>query len=220
MKSKSLKNNSLKKQNFKEEKESVNININKLKEDLQINNHKEDKNIFFYGKTYLEESGEDDYSKIQIPIKKLYSLKKDKKENNFVPKPKPLEIHFIPSKLQLNPCSIKNKKYSCSCPNTQDSSSDFISCDEDRLKDLRKKLQNLKSTVPKTFSKAVVNNNNFEFENDDYKNEDGIDIYSGSENEYEIDNLKFVKGENNNNNGKRNFRFNSCSILQILQNKI
>ena len=204
MKSKSLKNNSLKKQNFKEEKESVNININKLKEDLQINNHKEDKNIFFYGKTYLEESGEDDYSKIQIPIKKLYSLKKDKKENNFVPKPKPLEIHFIPSKLQLNPCSIKNKKYSCSCPNTQDSSSDFISCDEDRLKDLRKKLQNLKSTVPKTFSKAVVNNN---------------DIYSGSENEYEIDNLKFVKGENN-NNGKRNFRFNSCSILQILQNKI
>lgn len=219
MKSKSLKNNSLKKQNFKEEKESVNININKLKEDLQINNHKEDKNIFFYGKTYLEESGEDDYSKIQIPIKKLYSLKKDKKENNFVPKPKPLEIHFIPSKLQLNPCSIKNKKYSCSCPNTQDSSSDFISCDEDRLKDLRKKLQNLKSTVPKTFSKAVVNNNNFEFENDDYKNEDGIDIYSGSENEYEIDNLKFVKGENN-NNGKRNFRFNSCSILQILQNKI
>ena len=219
MKSKSLKNNSLKKQNFKEEKESVNININKLKEDLQINNHKEDKNIFFYGKTYLEESGEDDYSKIQIPIKKLYSLKKDKKENNFVPKPKPLEIHFIPSKLQLNPCSVKNKKYSCSCPNTQDSSSDFISCDEDRLKDLRKKLQNLKSTVPKTFSKAVVNNNNFEFENDDYKNEDGIDIYSGSENEYEIDNLKFVKGENN-NNGKRNFRFNSCSILQILQNKI
>ena len=219
MKSKSLKNNSLKKQNFKEEKESVNININKLKEDLQINKHKEDKNIFFYGKTYLEESGEDDYSKIQIPIKKLYSLKKDKKENNFVPKPKPLEIHFIPSKLQLNPCSIKNKKYSCSCPNTQDSSSDFISCDEDRLKDLRKKLQNLKSTVPKTFSKAVVNNNNFEFENDDYKNEDGIDIYSGSENEYEIDNLKFVKGENN-NNGKRNFRFNSCSILQILQNKI
>jgi hypothetical protein len=219
MKSKSLKNNSLKKQNFKEEKESVNININKLKEDLQINNHKEDKNIFFYGKTYLEESGEDDYSKIQIPIKKLYSFKKDKKENNFVPKPKPLEIHFIPSKLQLNPCSIKNKKYSCSCPNTQDSSSDFISCDEDRLKDLRKKLQNLKSTVPKTFSKAVVNNNNFEFENDDYKNEDGIDIYSGSENEYEIDNLKFVKGENN-NNGKRNFRFNSCSILQILQNKI
>ena len=220
MKSKSLKNNSLKKQNFKEEKESVNININKLKEDLQINNHKEDKNIFFYGKTYLEESGEDDYSKIQIPIKKLYSFKKDKKENNFVPKPKPLEIHFIPSKLQLNPCSVKNKKYSCSCPNTQDSSSDFISCDEDRLKDLRKKLQNLKSTVPKTFSKAVVNNNNFEFENDDYKNEDGIDIYSGSENEYEIDNLKFVKGENNNNNGKRNFRFNSCSILQILQNKI
>ena len=219
MKSKSLKNNSLKKQNFKEEKESVNININKLKEDLQINNHKEDKNIFFYGKTYLEESGEDDYSKIQIPIKKLYSLKKYKNENNFVPKPKPLEIHFIPSKLQLNPCSVKNKKYSCSCPNTQDSSSDFISCDEDRLKDLRKKLQNLKSTVPKTFSKAVVNNNNFEFENDDYKNEDGIDIYSGSENEYEIDNLKFVKGENN-NNGKRNFRFNSCSILQILQNKI
>ena len=220
MKSNSLKNNKLKKQNFKEEKEIYNINIDKLKEDLLVNNDQEEKNIFFNGKTYLEEPREDDYSKIQIPITKLYSLKKYKKENNFVPKPKPLEINFIPSKLQLNPSSIKNKKYSCSCPNTQDSSSDFISCDEDRLKDLRKKLQNLKSTVPKTFSKAVVNkNNSFEFENDESKNKDEIDIYSGCDNDYEIDNSKFVKGENN-NNGKRNFRFNSCSILQILQNKI
>ena len=37
MKSNSLKNNKLKKQNFKEEKEIYNINIDKLKEDLLVN---------------------------------------------------------------------------------------------------------------------------------------------------------------------------------------
>jgi hypothetical protein len=180
--------------NYEEEKEENNENLNKKKQ------------LLLYGKKYLEERGVDDYSKIELLVKGL-SKKSLKNKNQFVPKPKPLEINFVPSKLKL--CPIIHKKYSNSCPNS-DSSSDCFSDEENCLKDLRKKLNFLKYSVPKTFSKVIVNKKKlFDIENEELKFNDKEDIYSGSDNDYEID-----------NNEKRQIRLNSCSILEILQNKI
>ena len=47
-----------------------------------------------YGRKYLEERGEDDYSKIELLVKGL-SKKSLKNKNEFLPKPKPLEILFL-----------------------------------------------------------------------------------------------------------------------------
>ena len=172
------------------------------------------KNSFFKGKTYLDEPTKDDYIKIQIPVKKFSYQNMNK--NTFVPNPKPLEINFRPSILKLNSNSLSNKKYCNTCPNTEESSSDFISSDEDNLIYLRKKLQIIKCSIPKVFTRVIINKKYFKLYYDEFLSNDSDEIYSGSDNDYEINDLKFVNDKDNDN--KENF--NSCSILQILENKI
>ena len=172
------------------------------------------KKSFFIGKTYLDEPTKDDYIKIQIPVKKFSYQNMNK--NTFVPNPKPLEINFRPSILNLNSNSLSNKKYCNTCPNTEESSSDFISSDEDNLIYLRKKLQIIKCSIPKVFSRVIINKKYFKLYYDEFLSNDTDEIYSGSDNDYEINDLKFVNDKDNDN--KENF--NSCSILQILENKI
>ena len=172
------------------------------------------KKSFFIGKTYLDEPTKDDYIKIQIPVKKFSYQNMNK--NTFVPNPKPLEINFRPSILKLNSNSLSNKKYCNTCPNTEESSSDFISSDEDNLIYLRKKLQIIKCSILKVFSRVIINKKYFKLYYDEFLSNDTDEIYSGSDNDYEINDLKFVNDKDNDN--KENF--NSCSILQILENKI
>lgn len=198
---KSNNNFKYKKYYLEESDNDDNLEVNNLK----INKYESTKyTLKFKQKTFLEESSEDDYDKIQIPVKTLsFQLNNNKKL--FVPKPKPLEIKFIPSKLKL--CSIKslNKKNCYSCPNTEDSSSFVLSSNEDGLKDLRKKLQIIKTSLPKTFTNVIlINNHCFLSDYDDIYCKKEYDLYSGSDNEYEIN----------------QFRNNSPSILEILKDKI
>ncbi len=174
------------------------------------------KNNFFIGKIYLDEPSIDDYTKIQIPVKKFSYQNMNK--NTFIPNPKPLEINFRPSILKLNSNSISNKKYCNTCPNTEESSSDFISNDEDNLIYLRKKLQIIKCSIPKVFSRVIINKNYFELDNDEFLSNDNDDIYSGRDNDYETNNLQFDNDKDKDNDNKEYFK--SCSILQILENKI
>jgi hypothetical protein len=122
---------------------------------------------------------------------------------------------------------LKTKNYYISCPNSQENSdmSDFIP--NEGLKDLRKKLHNIKTknNIPKIKSKMICKSNKKQ------ENEYGLnidmdlidekidlnEIYSGEENdEYELitNNVNIDDKENDNNN-----KFNSYSILQILQEK-
>ena len=199
------------KQFYKEENESFQLTKNLFSKN---SNEIFKKKHFLLGKTYLEESTKDDYIKIQIPVKKFSY--KNMNKNKFVPNLKPLEINFRPSILKLNTNSILNKNYCNTYPNTEELSSDFISNDEDNLIYLRKKLKIIKSSIPKVFSSKIINKNYFELDNEEFSNNDNDYIYSESDNNYEIKNLNYINEKDNENK----YYFNSCSILQILENKI
>ena len=204
------------------------------------------KNSFGYilKKNFLEESSEEEN---MYQIQRKYSIEPQLYIKDFVPHPKPLKFHLVPSRLRLNSkgfkdlkCNknneflLKTKNYYISCPNSQENSdmSDFIP--NEGLKDLRKKLYNIKTknNIPKIKSKMICKSNKKQ-ENEFGLNidmdtiDDNInlnDIYSGDENddEYELitNNANIDDKENENKiitNDKN--KFNSYSILQILQDK-
>ena len=201
---------------------------------------------FFPKKIYLEEPEED-----EITPKRKYSIEEKLFIKDFVPQLKPIEIHLVPSKLNLNKkgfrdlkCNKNNKillmsnNYYISAPNSSDEEeSDIDSSSKENLpiennndiimkktsiKDTRKTLQKMKSgNIPKVFSK-----NNFP-QCQKIKDEIGFinEFNMDSEEMYENDsdfslNNSGLKGEDiKKGENKNDIRFNSLTILDVLQNK-
>ena len=194
-------------------------------------------------KNFLEESSEEENI---YQIQRKYSIEPQLYIKDFVPHPKPLKFHLVPSRLRLNSkgfkdlkCNknneflLKTKNYYISCPNSEENSdmSDFIP--NESLKDLRKKLHNIKTknNIPKIKSKMICKSNKKQ-ENEFGLNidmdiiDDNInlnDIYSGEENddEYELitNNVNLEDKENNKKITNDKNKINSYSILQILQDQ-
>ena len=179
-------------------------------------------------------------------IKRKLTLEPSSNIKDFVPRLKPLQIHFVPSKLRLNCKDYTLTQQHISCPNTNESES-ISSEDEDededgqyvhlkatnQMKNLRKIMKRSKhNNVIKVFSKEVICNKRFDNDNDNegsYLDED--DLYSDNENEYYNEEKYVIEGLskgndiNHNSNNKRKEgnkikRVKSCSILQILESNL
>lgn len=182
------------------------------------------------------------------PTKRKFTLEPSLNIKDFVPKLKPLQIHFVPSKLRLNPNNYNDynniNQQHISCPNTDESESISSENDDDndteqyvhlkvtnQMKNLRKIMKRFKhNNVMKVFSKEVICNKKFDNDNneDTYLNDN--DLYSDNndnDNEYYNEENYILDGlsknnNNNNNNKERNKikRVNSCSILQLLESNL
>ena len=180
------------------------------------------------------------------PTKRKFTLEPSLNIKDFVPKLKPLQIHFVPSKLRLNPYNYNDhnniNQQHVSCPNTDESESISSENDNDndneqyvhvkvtnQMKNLRKIMKRFKhNNVMKVFSKEVICNKKFDNDNDNedtYLNDD--DLYSDdNENEYYNEEKYILDGLSKNNtttkNKERNKikRVNSCSILQLLESNL
>lgn len=207
-------------------------------ESHQPNSYNSKKSINFYSsKNFLESTNH------QIP-KRKYTLESSMCIRDFVPHPKPLEIHFVPSKLRLNTKGFKDFKINQSNKILLDSNNYYISCpgsdnsdsEDDQylnlrstntMKDMRKKMTIQKKSIPKVLSKQVVSKNSLSIEKDNAFNDS--ELYSGDENEQgddfvlsgveDISGLEHKSLENSKSQPKkiRETRLNSCSILQILE---
>jgi hypothetical protein len=179
-------------------------------------------------------------------IKRKYTMEVENSASikNFVPRLKPIEIHIIPSKLRLNKKGFKDlkrnkdnkillniNKYYISCPEDEESDKNFSSKELSPFSS--KKNENI-STQKIKFTRKILeqtkNENNIHKVNsinsfpkkNKYESELNLGYSSGS-NLYEIDeldndSLTENKEEIESNNNHRN-RFNSWSILDILQKK-
>lgn len=179
-------------------------------------------------------------------IKRKYTMEVENSSSikNFVPRLKPIEIHIVPSKLRLNKKGFKDlkrnkdnkillniNKYYISCPEDEESDKNFSSKEVSPFSN--KKNENI-STEKIKFTRKVLeqtkNENNMHKVNsinsflrkNKYESELNLGYSSGS-NLYEIDELdndSLVenKEEVESNNNHRN-RFNSWSILDVLQKK-
>ena len=167
---------------------------------------------------------------------------------NFVPRLKPIEIHIIPSKLRLNRKGFKDlkrnknnkillsiNKYYISCPEDEESDKNFSSKEVSPFSN--KKNENISTEKIKSTRRVLeqtknennmhkVNSINGFLRKNKYESELNLGYSSGS-NLYEIDELdndsltenkEEFEGEKKANNNHRN-RFNSWSILDILQKK-
>ena len=173
-----------------------------------------------------------DDSKNNIP-KRKYTLEPSLCIKDFVPHPKPLEIHFVPSKLRLNTKGFKDfkinqsnqilldsNKYYISCPESENSDSsdsdEYINLkSKNTMKDMRKNMMIEKKNIPKVLSKEIVHKKGLKI-NDEEKSYDESDLYSNEDDNYD----DFVlSGMNDNDHPRevREKRLNSCSILQILE---
>ena len=178
--------------------------------------------------------------------KRKFTLEHSLNINDFVPKLKPLQIHFVPSKLRLNANNYKDyniNQQHISCPNTDESESISSENDDDnneqyvhlkvttQMKNLRKIMKRFThNNIMKVFSKEVICTRTFDNDNEgSYLEED--DLYSDNENEYSNEEKYVLEGlskgsDNNHNNNNKNKegtnikRVNSCSILQILENNL
>lgn len=203
----------------------------------QPNSYNSKKSINFYSSKNILESINQ-----QIP-KRKYTLEPSLCIRDFVPHPKPLEIHFVPSKLRLNTKGFKDFKinqsnqilldsnnYYISCPGSDNSDSEddqyFNLRNTNTMKDMRKNMTIQKKSIPKVLSKQVVSKNNLSIEKDNILNDS--ELYSGDEKEGDdfvlsgvddISGLEHKSSENSKNQPKkiRETRLNSCSILQILE---
>ena len=228
--------------------------INKQKEKIKMSNPM-NKKMFFIDETETEESTYNfaaqlpnsygskksitsfpskiflDDSKNNIP-KRKYTLEPSLCIQDFVPHPKPLEIHFVPSKLRLNTKGFKDfkinqsnqilldsNKYYISCPESENSDSsdsdEYINLkSKNTMKDMRKNMMIEKKNIPKVLSKEIVNKNGLKI-NEEEKSYDESDLYSNEDN---CDDF-ILSGVNDNEHPKevREKRLNSCSILQILE---
>ena len=179
-------------------------------------------------------------------IKRKYTMEVGNSASikNFVPRLKPIEIHIVPSKLRLNKKGFKDlkrnkdnkillniNKYYISCPEDEESDKNYSSKEVSPFSN--KKNENI-STEKIKFTRKVLeqtkNENNMHKVNsinsflrkNKYESELNLGYSSGS-NLYEIDeldndSLAENKEEVESNNNHRN-RFNSWSILDILQKK-
>ena len=179
----------------------------------------------FSSKIFLDELNHN------IP-KRKYTLEPSLCIKDFVPHPKPLEIHFVPSKLRLNTKGFKDFKinqsnqillesnnYYISCPGSENSDSsdsdEYINLkNNNTMKDMRKNMMIEKKNIPKVLSKEVVHKNGLQI-NDEEKSYDESDLYSNEDCDDFV-----LSGVNDNEHPKevREKRLNSCSILQILEN--
>ena len=165
---------------------------------------------------------------------------------NFVPKLKPKKIHLVPSKLRLNEKGFKDFKmnktnktliltynYCNSCPNSEEEGSEtYFSSQEiiNRKKRhyielFRKKLTNIQiknlarikpKSLVKSNKKIYIKNKLFADELSDDDN--SLERKEGNflpdvQNEFDQTQLK------NNDNKVNYYRFNSCTILDILKSK-
>ena len=164
--------------------------------------------------------------------KRKYTLEPSLCIKDFVPHPKPLEIHFVPSKLRLNTKGFKDFKINQSNQILLESNNYYISCPESEnidssdsdeyinlkskntMKDMRKNMMIEKKNIPKVLSKEIVNKNGLKI-NEEEKSYDESDLYSNEDN---CDDF-ILSGVNDNEHPKevREKRLNSCSILQILE---
>ena len=165
--------------------------------------------------------------------KRKYTLEPSLCIKDFVPHPKPLEIHFVPSKLRLNTKGFKDFKinqsnqillesnnYYISCPESENSDSsdsdEYINLkSKNTMKDMRKNMMIEKKNIPKVLSKEIMHKKGLKI-NDEERSYDESDLYSNEDDNYD----DFVlSGMNDNDHPKevREKRLNSCSILQILE---
>jgi hypothetical protein len=179
-------------------------------------------------------------------IKRKYTMEVENSASikNFVPRLKPIEIHIIPSKLRLNKKGFKDlkrnkdnkillniNKYYISCPEDEESDKN---CSSKELSPFSNKKNENISTEKIKFTRKVLeqtkNENNMHKVNsinsfskkNKYESELNLGYSSGS-NLYEIDELdndSLIENKEKieSNNIHRN-RFNSWSILDILQKK-
>ena len=180
--------------------------------------------------TFLENTNE-------LISKRKFTLEPSINIKNFVPKPKHLEIHLVPSKMKLNNKGIRKFKineehsnlmneHNCyiSCPNSEESDCSSSDAEEledqyddlrgnNQMKQMRKIMIKNKKNVHKVLSNEVLCNKKFD---NNYLNE--YDLYSDDEGEKEMEeNFLF---ENELGKERKTKRFNSCSILQILENNL
>lgn len=179
-------------------------------------------------------------------IKRKYTMEVENSSSikNFVPRLKPIEIHIVPSKLRLNKKGFKDlkrnkdnkillniNKYYISCPEDEESDKNFSSKEvsplsnkkneiisAEKIKFTRKVLEQTKNEN----NMHKVNSINSFLRKNKYESELNLGYSSGS-NLYEIDELdndSLVenKEEVESNTNHRN-RFNSWSILDVLQKK-
>lgn len=167
--------------------------------------------------------------------KRKYTLEPSFEIENFVPHPKPLEIHFVPSKLRLNRKGFKDLKinqsnkvliesnnYYISCPGSDNSDSSdkddqYLNLrNKNTMKDLRKNMTRQKKSIPKVLSKQIMNKNSIEDSNEEsslYSNEEDDEyVLSGMNND-----IKRTMSLTDKPKETRSKRLNSCSILQILE---
>jgi hypothetical protein len=179
-------------------------------------------------------------------IKRKYTMEDENSSSikNFVPRLKPIEIHIVPSKLRLNKKGFKDlkrnkdnkillniNKYYISCPEDEESDKNYSSKELSPFSN--KKNENI-STEKMNFTRKILeqtkNENNMHKVNsinsfskkNKYESELNLGYSSGS-NLYEIDELdndSLIENKEKieSNNSHRN-RFNSWSILDILQKK-
>lgn len=167
--------------------------------------------------------------------KRKYTLEPSLEIQNFVPHPKPLEIHFVPSKLRLNKKGFKDLKINQSNKVLIESNNYYISCpgsdnsdssDEDdqylnlrnknTMKDMRKDMTKQKKSIPKVLSKQIVNTNGIQDSNEEgslYSNEEDDEYVLSGMN----DDIKRTMSLTDKPKESRTNRLNSCSILQILE---
>ena len=194
---------------------------NSNSEHIKIKKKPYKRSVDFFPKKMEIEEIDEDFSKrrntISIP-------------GNYVPQIKPIKVDIIPSKLRLNKicfkdlkCNKNNKvllyanKYFISCPNKEN----YIEKD---INQTRKNLGKTKNNIPKVSS---VNNPHLK---NKYNKELNMG-YSSESDFYDIDEslndsineneeIKFeINVDNKNEINKKRDRYNSWSILEILQKK-
>ena len=199
---------------------------------------------FFPKKIYLEEPETED----NIANKRKYSMEEHLIIKDFVPHLKPIEMHFVPSKLNLNENGFRNLKYNkddillnnkyCSCPNSEEESDAYLSPSKtsdviNNTKKMRKKLKNLKNNnIPKVMTKNIIESNcklfkddyEYDLEKESLDLDDNLLLYDDDDfinsnfTSLDIDNEN--KKINKEENEDKKNRINSCSILDALKNRL
>lgn len=199
---------------------------------------------FFPKKIYLEEPEIED----NIANKRKYSMEEHLIIKDFVPHLKPIEMHLVPSKLNLN--GFRNLKYNkdnillnnkyISCPDSEEESDDYLSQSKTsdeiyNIKKVRKNLKKLKNyNIPKVMTKNIIESNCKLFKDDyEYDSEkESLDLDDNfllyNDDDYININNNFTSLDIDNENKKVNKeenedkknRINSCSILDALKNRL
>ena len=202
---------------------------------------------FFPKKIYIEKPEFEE----DTENKRTYSMEEHLVIKDFVPHLKPMEIHLVPSKLNLNKNGNGELAYSkdntfannncISCPNSEEESDVYLSTTNtsDKINNIRKTRKNLKkmksNNIPKVMTKNYIESNCKLFKEDfkiEYESDkDSLDLNDNfllfEDNDFFNNNITSLDVENENKKENkeeehviRKKRINSCSILDVLKNKI